>query len=254
MLILLLLSLFGLHLHAIANEALPTYFDHGCSNATLSKLTNLNILLSYLISNASLHGGFYRTTAGMATPDSVTGLFLCRGDVSAAVCQDCVAAAAKETARLCPNQTESVIWFNVCMLRYSNSTYLNIIIPSESSGSSKNIGSAYREQFDQTVASMLNDIAGEAANFRTQRKFTTQERKLAASKMLYGLAQCTPDLSTFDCMMCFRSAIGAIPMCCEGKEGGRVLLPACNIKFQLYPFYHTNLTSHAVTVPSRSGM
>ncbi|KAF7840695.1 cysteine-rich receptor-like protein kinase 10 [Senna tora] len=248
----ILLSLFGFL--AIKVESAPTYSFHSCTdtytfkpNTTYS--TNLNLLLSSLTSNASLHDGFLRTSVA-----PINGLFLCRGDASPALCQDCVAAAADDILRRCPNQTESIIWYDTCLLRYSNQSFNNIV-PSVSLQSNTTVASSEQSQFEQSLSDMMNDLKSEA-NSQTGKKFATKEVNFTSSQTLYGLAQCYPDLSSFDCNMCLESAVAALPSCCSGRKGARVLLPACNIRYEFYLFYnitHTSSSSPPSPPSSSSG-
>ncbi|XP_075097695.1 cysteine-rich receptor-like protein kinase 10 isoform X3 [Nicotiana tabacum] len=83
--------------------------------------SNLNVLLSSLASNASRPNGFYNSTVGRTESEIVYGLFLCRGDVAPLDCQDCVTAASKDILEnYCPMGKIAVIWYDDCLLRYSN--------------------------------------------------------------------------------------------------------------------------------------
>ncbi|KAK4258888.1 hypothetical protein QN277_005286 [Acacia crassicarpa] len=242
---------------SFTTEASPIFSSHACTDSLTYKPNstveaNLNVLLSVLTSNASLHDGFFRTTLAQGTPAVINGLFLCRGDTTPNLCQECVADAAKEIRRRCPNQTESIIWYDVCLLRYSNNTFNNIV-PSTDLSNNSSIASAELDQFNQLLSNMLQNLAGEAKDSQTGKKFATGQVNLGSSQTLYGLEQCYPDLSPFDCNMCIQSAIGALPNCCSNKKGASVLLPACNIRYELYPFYNITQTSSAAPVPPRSG-
>ncbi|KAL2561851.1 hypothetical protein GLYMA_20G139700v4 [Glycine max] len=246
---LLLLSLFNLL--TSASQAAPTYSAHACSdegshyrpNTTFE--TNLNILLSSLVSNATLHHGFYRTNVSLGTSDEVKGLFLCRGDVTPSLCLDCVTAAAKNITNFCTNQTQSIIWYDECMLRYSNSSTLDNIVPSVGMKNEQSVSDSDYARFNDVLASTLNDLKQEALNSSSSgKKFATKEANFTSSMKLYTLAQCTPDLSTSDCNTCFSSSIGGFPNCCDGKRGARVLLPGCSVRYELYPFYNVSSVSH----------
>ncbi|KFK23238.1 hypothetical protein AALP_AAs43447U000100 [Arabis alpina] len=95
----------------IASAQDPTYVYHNCPNTTLftrnsTYFTNLQTLLSSLSSrNASYSTGFQNATAGQS-PERVTGLFVCRGDVSLEVCRSCVTFAVNDTLNRCPSQRE----------------------------------------------------------------------------------------------------------------------------------------------------
>ena len=62
------------------------------------------------------------------------------------------------------------------------------------------------------------------------------------NQTLYSLVQCTPDLSGTDCNNCLQDAIKILPSCCSGKQGGRIVFPSCNLRYELYQFYETVAT------------
>nr|GMD93001.1 cysteine-rich receptor-like protein kinase 25 [Ipomoea batatas] len=84
---------------------------------------NLNFLLSTLSSNATRDDGFYNFTAGSDHDTTVYGLFMCRGDVSTRDCEACVKNARADILQLCPKEKTAIIWYDFCMLRYSD-TYM----------------------------------------------------------------------------------------------------------------------------------
>lgn len=52
--------------------------------------------------------------------DQVNAIALCRGDVNVASCRQCIYRSTFVLQKRCPNQKEAVIWYDNCMLRYSN--------------------------------------------------------------------------------------------------------------------------------------
>ncbi|KAK7391015.1 hypothetical protein VNO78_19293 [Psophocarpus tetragonolobus] len=240
-----------------STKATAIYSSHVCTDsnkyqANSTFQSNLNLLLSSLSSNATEGSHFYRTTIDSDTTNAINGLFLCRGDTVTATCYDCVTAAAGDLKRRCPVEKEAIIWYDVCMVRYSNQ-YFNYIVPGVDMSDSKSVASADLDRFNEFLAGLLNSLATEASN-SADEKFATGEVKFNTSVTLYGLVQCTPELSLFDCNMCFRSAIASVPNCCDGKRGARVLLPGCNIRYEEYPFYNsTKILSPPVQKSRPSG-
>jgi hypothetical protein len=237
------------------NEAAPTYNSQICSNSTFftansTYQSNLDIVLSSLSSNATRATGFSNASAG-----EVSGLFLCRGDVNTTACQDCVANATKEILGRCPLDKVAIIWYDECLLRYSNQPIFATVnvVPAVSMSSTQVILEAESDRFNELLARTMNSLATLASNSLTAKKFATEEEAFNSSQKLYSLVQCTPDLTVSDCEMCFQSAIGGLPICCGGKQGGRVLLPSCNIRYELYPFYNFTAASPAFPPPA-SGM
>jgi hypothetical protein len=256
-------SLFVISLLSLArgNEAAPTYSYHYCSGPDLNFTdnsayqSNLHLVLSSLSSNATLVTGFSNASEG-----EVNGLFLCRGDVNTRVCQDCVAHAAKEILHRCPFLMGAIIWYDECLLRYTNESIFSTINydPAKNLENPQFIEEAERDRFVGLMDSTLDSLATRASNSVTGKKFATKEvefnSSLAASQTLYSLVQCTPDLSVSDCYKCLRRAIGNLPSCCDGKQGGRVLLPSCNIRFEVSPFYNVTAASPAFPPPLPPGM
>lgn len=105
--VILLLSLTG--------ESTPIHRSHLCSNTTFSPnspyQSNINSLLSSLYSNSKLGKHFDQITAGHESPSTtVYGSYLCRGDLDANACQDCVATATDEATDRCPLQKEAIFY------------------------------------------------------------------------------------------------------------------------------------------------
>ncbi|CAB4275863.1 unnamed protein product [Prunus armeniaca] len=221
------------------------YRYHFCSNTTSFTPNstyefNLNLLLSSLTSNATRELGFYNTTAGSQDPNAaVYGSFLCRADLTSDACQICVATAANETVqKYCPLRKVTIIWYDDCMLRYSNVSFLGNMdeAPRIYLWNTGNITNPNR--FNEILAETITSSVPVAANATSgNKKFATKEANFTAFQELYSLVQCTPDLSTTDCNRCLRGAIALLPECCYGKQGGRVLYPSCNVRYELYPFY-----------------
>ncbi|TKY51082.1 Cysteine-rich receptor protein kinase 25 [Spatholobus suberectus] len=82
----------------------------------------------------------------------------------------------------------------------------------------------------------MNKTADEAASSPIgAEKYATNQANISGFQSLYCLVQCTQDLSTQSCRSCLSSAIGLLPWCCEGKQGGRILYPSCNVRYESYP-------------------
>ncbi|CAB4306261.1 unnamed protein product [Prunus armeniaca] len=221
------------------------YLCHICSNTTSFTPNstyefNLKLLLSSLTSNATRELGFYNTTAGSQDPNAaVYGSFLCRADLTSDACQDCVATAARETVKeYCPLRKVTIIWYDDCMLRYSNVSFFGNMdeAPSFYLRNEGNITHPNRffDVLMETMAGLKPKAANEASG---AKKFAAKEANFTAFQKLYSLVQCTPDLSSPDCDLCLEAAIVILPHCCYEKQGGTVLYSSCNIRYEIYPFY-----------------
>ncbi|XP_027184082.1 putative cysteine-rich receptor-like protein kinase 9 [Coffea eugenioides] len=222
------------------------YADYWCVNPNTTAgrryTDNLNFLLSTLSSNASLasRNGFYNFTAGHDPSNMVYGLFNCRGDVNPDGCGRCVANAREDILKTCWNQTTVFMLYDECLLRYSNES----MFPWTDQGiifyrvNTQNATDP--DKFNQVLSHMMNDIASQTANARSGKKFAIKEEDYSPfQRRLYALGQCTPDLSSLDCENCLRSAISQIPTYCNNRQGCRVALFSCNIRYELYKFYNS---------------
>ncbi|GMH05358.1 hypothetical protein Nepgr_007198 [Nepenthes gracilis] len=221
----------------------PDYVHSYCPNTTTfaansSYQTNLNSVLTSLSSNSTTQSGFHNTTVGDGGTSKVYGIFLCRGDDTEDVCRTCVATAVKAVPVYCPNRKQAVIWYDVCMIRYSNASFfgerdesVSVYLPNVNNITNNVSG------FTSVLGDAMNKIALMAANGQSGKKFATADANFNNLQKLYTLAQCTPDLPSSDCYGCLTDCIGRLPSCCSGKKGGRVLFPGCNIRYEITLFY-----------------
>ncbi|KAE9460347.1 hypothetical protein C3L33_07749, partial [Rhododendron williamsianum] len=155
-----------LSLIPIIEGADPTFSYIECPDTTLSTTStyapnstyqaNLNTLFSVLSSNSNnASNGFYSFTAGRSPPNIAYGLFLCRGDVATAACRDCVEYATGDVIERCPWSKGATIWYDECMLRYSNAS-LDMAVSFVDGG-----GGVISKLQNVTNASRLHEVLGE---------------------------------------------------------------------------------------------
>ncbi|KAK4258895.1 hypothetical protein QN277_005292 [Acacia crassicarpa] len=203
----------------------------------LSKSSNITIFHSTMVGNKS---------------NTIYGLFMCRGDVSLQLCNECVNEGIWRLNISCSSSKEAIIWYDMCMLRYSNRSFFSTLHTQPIyTQSGVNMLQSQKDGFSRLLASTLNDLVMAtlysnpigAKNFATKTVFNPSE-----FITLYTLAQCTPNLNNQDCQKCLNDAQGQISSCCLGKKGGQVMNPSCNLRFELYRFYN-NYSISVVSVP-----
>ena len=232
-----------------AHAADPYLLSYVCENTTFSASdsiyqSNLNSLLSSFSSNANVD--FFATTRGSDTSEPVYGLFNCRGDLTSQDCRDCVNAAVKEITNNCSTQKVAIIWYETCVLRYSNRSFFSTVDKKPMIGMLNVQDVTDPNKFNQllnaSLIELLVKLAKETSNVPTgANKFGTKQVNMT-NQTLYSLVQCTPDLSGTDCNNCLQDAIKILPSCCSGKQGGRIVFPSCNLRYELYQFYETVAT------------
>ncbi|ONI34226.1 hypothetical protein PRUPE_1G469300 [Prunus persica] len=202
---------------------------------------NLNDLLSSLLSNSNGYG-FYNSSRGQNS-ETVYAIGLCRGDAKSDVCGKCLSDAAYVLPEACPNQKEAIGFYRRCMLRYSNRSMFGLVEvnPAFSVRKVKNVSSTNLDAFNREVSALLNALTSEAAGRGDLLKFAVGNASVGANSnvTIYGLAQCTPELSEIECTNCFNVSLGAIRTCCSGSMGARVATPSCTIRYESHPFFYS---------------
>lgn len=182
--------------------------------------------------------GFYNYSAGQDS-DSANAIVLCRGDMPPDTCGDSVDKARIRLRQDCPNQREATGWSDLCILRYSNRSLVNTLDPLGfiaymwNQNNVSNVSS-----FNQALAGLLDRLQGEAAMGGSLRKYAVGNTSAPDFLNIYGIMQCTPDLSESQCNQCLERATSQISICCNGKIGGRVYLPNCILRYEISPFYN----------------
>ncbi|XP_062087497.1 cysteine-rich receptor-like protein kinase 10 isoform X2 [Humulus lupulus] len=240
--LLFLFSLLFVSIGLSVGAIIPTYRYHTCPNTTTYAPNsiyqiNLRNLLSFLSSNVSSE--FHNTTFGEGSSSPVYGSFLCRGDVNATVCRDCVTFAVNDVVKRCPVEKETMIWYDECQLRYSNQSFFGTVSFRPGVYLWNLDNATNPNQFNLLTNTATRGAAAVAAKgMPGDKKFATKEDRVDGFQRLYTLVQCTPDLNASSCSTCLNEAIGLLPECCSGKIGGRVLFPSCNFRYEVYPFYN----------------
>nr|CAB3458199.1 unnamed protein product [Digitaria exilis] len=235
--------------------------------------SNIQRLALALPTNASTsrQALFAKATLG-AVPNIVYALALCRGDANASACGSCVATAFQDAQRLCAYSKDATVFYDLCLLRYSNLDFVDsvngggneqfVLMPARNVTTSgekyvavtsvldngdsaliltntQNVTAPFKV-FDDAVAALLNAIAEYAAANSSKRfgtgveGFQTIDSK---NPMIYGLAQCTPDMTPEDCSTCLSGIIQDVAKYFSGKQGGRVVSVRCNYRYEQYPFF-----------------
>nr|DAD20608.1 TPA_asm: hypothetical protein HUJ06_022071 [Nelumbo nucifera] len=232
----------------------PTYAQlyDVCSNTTSfapNSLfeTNLNILLPSLSSNA-INTGFYNTSVG-EYPDQVYGLILCRGDITPEVCRNCLETIIDDVKQLCPDRKGATVWFLMCFLRYSDHRFFS---------STEELGTVHiqtttnmtdPDRFLPFVKDFMGNLSFQAAFDPSNSMFAVKKEQFTAFITVYGLMQCTRDLSRNDCYECLQVAMKHYESCCYFNRA-KILRFSCFIIIELYPFYQDSSATLSPPLPS----
>ncbi|KAJ9690093.1 hypothetical protein PVL29_012645 [Vitis rotundifolia] len=193
---------------------------------------DLNSLLTSF-SNTQVEYGFYNSSVG-----EVNGIGLCRGDLTPDTCRSCINNSSQDIRRLCPNYKEAVLYNDNCTLRYSDRSIFGTEETSPSYPLANTQNASDIDLFTQQRDDLLLDLREKAASGGLLKKYATGEA-LADFITIYALVQCTPDLEDQECSDCAADLSESYSDFLKYKEGGRVMAPSCNFRFEIYRFYDT---------------
>ncbi|CAA3016575.1 receptor kinase At4g00960 [Olea europaea subsp. europaea] len=196
------------------------------SNSTYR--ANLNTLLSSISSNMDSNG-FYNTSRG-ENADRVNAIALC----------SCINNATRLILQLCPYQKQAFHWApdDLCMLRYSNESIFGKPESSPRFYGWRIDNVTSKSEFNQDLRTLLDNLQSMAADGGSLRKFAAANTTGPDMLTIFGLVQCTPDLTSKDCSTCLTEVTGVISQCCSGKQGFGILTPSCILRYETYPFFN----------------
>ncbi|KAL8234471.1 hypothetical protein R6Q59_020571 [Mikania micrantha] len=222
----------------------PTFVFDRCDNTqnyTINSIyqRNLDTTLSTLPTTNS-GSGFFNFSTGEGN-DTVNSIALCRGDVNPDVCTSCLNDSIVNLRRICPYQKEAIGYYDHCLLQYSSNNLL--VYPQE-----KDYFFQFNpqittdlERFNDALRQLMDELRGAAAAGGPLLKFATGNRTGPGFDRIYGLVQCSPYLTEQQCSECLEEEVTLIGRNDNGKIGGKIVLPTCYFRFELYPFFNQSI-------------
>ncbi|XP_042488834.1 cysteine-rich receptor-like protein kinase 10 [Macadamia integrifolia] len=233
--------------------AQPIFVTNSCDstvNYTIGSTyqANLQILFSTLSVNANnINSNGFNSTAIGQNSDTVYGLFMCRGDITTEECGLCIEFACGNITQYCPNDEAAIIWYDLCMLRYSNQN-ISSTLQYQPLWYLWNLNKASNSiQSISTLVDTMNGLAKQAAYNSSPRKYAAQAPYITGSSVpIYVLEQCTDDLTQADCYNCLLDATVFVQnSSVDSQKGGRVLMPSCNLRFEYHSFFESSTAAPA---------
>ncbi|KAJ7946233.1 Cysteine-rich receptor-kinase-like protein [Quillaja saponaria] len=86
----------------------------------------------------------------------------------------------------------------------------------------------------------MKNLLRDAAFAPAKKMFATGEIRFSVEKTIYGLAQCTRDISKDLCFSCLNYALQDLMACCSFLKDGILPSRNCNMKFALFRFFNTS--------------
>ncbi|KAI4342928.1 hypothetical protein MLD38_027491 [Melastoma candidum] len=208
---------------------------------------NLRVLLASLASSAAEGHLYQYSSVGSKGGAPVYGSFLCRGNTWVADCRDCVKMASGRITQLCPKSRTSIIHYDLCMLRYADREFDSVVEKNPLLYSYNEDDIIDPDKFNKLLRTTIDRLIAELNHSGVF--YLHSETVFMSRKTLYLFAQCTPDLSGTDCADCLSSAAENLKNLESAKTGGRVLLPSCFMRYEIYPFYEINSDGTCICSP-----
>eukprot|EP00253_Pinus_taeda_P033897 PITA_33897 len=207
--------------------------------------SNLNIVFARLVQRTK-QTGFNISVYGQS-PDKVYALLQCREDLTVEQCYNCSQFATDMLKQNCSHVTGGRIWPFQCFLRYENYNFIGKMDTS--------IGSIYHEDFggdtgvyipNKTFQADVKDFLNKlsvAAALETKRSALSSTD--SSSQTIYGLVQCTRDISSKDCTTCLSYAIDFIftssVYASSVYAGVQYLSQSCIVRYAIHPFFNPSV-------------
>ncbi|XP_057542287.1 putative cysteine-rich receptor-like protein kinase 9 [Amaranthus tricolor] len=221
----------------------------GClrtKNATISFQNNVITLFSDF-NRQSSSIGFYNNSIG-DIPDRVYGYYMCRGDVSNGICNNCIINGTKMAMDFDCDYVDGDFESELCIFRYSNHNMYGLLeMNLTSTFDYLDLNISNYQQFNRSLSTTLEAVINEAAfgsanNGASSRLgFATKEGIVSSNETIYALAQCTPDIVGVNCSRCLRSAFNRI----KGRAPAAVSTMAykCHLRFDNVSFYDLGMSN-----------
>ncbi|CAH8304089.1 unnamed protein product [Eruca vesicaria subsp. sativa] len=197
--------------------------------------SNLRSALKYL-RGTSPAPPYLSVTKGLS-PDTVYGMYHCRVDITKSTCGVCVRTAITEISKRCTSQKEAFIFYEQCMVRYSDYSFFglqeldgpNALLPSTTDFPTTS-------RFGETLPDKMNKLITRAASttlwpnpyFSQDQQHVTE---LGSTYTVDSLVQCSPDLDPGNCTVCLRLAVEKLLECCSRSRSALNFLPKCLVRF-----------------------
>ncbi|CAN0896967.1 Cysteine-rich receptor-like protein kinase 10 [Linum grandiflorum] len=210
---------------------------------------NLNLTLASLSANAYLHG--YFTTSVGQSPDIVYGLVQCTGYTARDECRAIAIYMATRILQLCPNQKQGSIYADGCSLQYSDWNFFSTMDsdPIDYQWNTKNPTDDFA-LLGSKLEKLLKSLSPSAAV--SPSRIYSGMTPFVEGRNIYAMVQCSKGISGSDCLTCLENISESYMKFFKQEqqsEGGGLLAPSCNMRFETYQFFSV-LSPATALVPS----
>jgi hypothetical protein len=177
-----------------------------------------------------------------ASPDTIHALLHCRGDINAPTCRVCTTGAFEDAHQLCAYIKDATVFYELCLLRYSNQDFLRSTRGTSNDDDFDDIFVLCKNQqnastpaavFDAAVGVLLNATADYAAT--SPMRFGTGVHQ--DTPRIFSLVLCVPSPTPAECGRCLAYVVGNIGASCSCPRSCMVCRLSCGFVYQQSRFY-----------------
>jgi hypothetical protein len=206
---------------------------------------NLKVLAATLPENTSSSPVHFAAASFGQAPNVAYTLALCRGDIlNDTACGECVASLFQIFLNVAPCY-KAVSYYGDCIFVYSAN---DILAPSNNTGGNGDGTRPFERWNERNVTGDVPLVRGlirkllvqtvEKAASTTPRRFATGAMDTGTTfPTVHSLAQCTPDLSSGDCLACLRRLLGMVNSTMSHRIGGQMGVTRCYFRYETTQFY-----------------
>ncbi|KAJ3705203.1 hypothetical protein LUZ61_008908 [Rhynchospora tenuis] len=226
----------------IPNPFIPHYYTPNYRIRNNSDEPNLNLLLSSLTLSTPI-AGFAASIVG-EPPHKVYGLAQCRSDISAESCTSCLVNASQHLLGSCPYDDGGIAYFDQCAVRYSaDNFFFQLSTLEQQFVYCKALGPFNQDHLKKQLSYMIKSISQIAAFNETVRMFATGvNTQVNDGSQVYGMVQCTRDLSEMQCYKCLRQSFYRVSKLFDCRFEGIAGSLNCLLKYSKVKFFDSDLT------------
>ncbi|XP_074267281.1 putative cysteine-rich repeat secretory protein 6 [Silene latifolia] len=218
-----------------------------------SSYQNYYMSVSSLLSNLARESSqppipaFFSTTTG-SSRDKAYGSYMCWGNITPQLCQQCVHYVTKENLNIGFISTDcyaygTYMFSNICLIRYSNQSVNEYkkggsVFPGGIIGGKVADYTLYNKTLSTTVEGLIREAG--YGNW-TRTNFATRVVPVSGSRdKIHVLVQCTPVISAKNCSQCLQEVYDSVPKSFRSPGefkhrfhpiGGEVINGNCILKF-----------------------
>ncbi|CAL4905220.1 unnamed protein product [Urochloa decumbens] len=195
---------------------------------------NLVELQSRLPAATIDNGWFYTDTAGTGA-DQIFGLLMCYADRNATQCRDCLFGAPAWIMTECNGSRNVSAAYDACLLRYSDTSFFSVADPSQAFDVIWSANPLDEATLDDARSNLMNKLAKTAADSPVHIA-NGSVPYAGSTEAMYGLAQCTPDLTAGQCTLCLTTYIAQLRRKFPTNVGGATKGYSCYVRYLMGSF------------------